>query len=575
MWLDNKQGIDICTRLIFSGIHVDGFCSDRQKELTSFLGKPVVEIGLLAKQPDVLIVYWNEDEGMILKEIIPQMQALCLLYRRVFELRKEIYQKENVIYYSSRQRAERVTELLAEHHVEVCSYASIGEGKNNDKLREKSVDIDRILETPEKYNLILASSTYFFEKDIQGLPNVNIDIYVPGKDVLYTSAPVIFEGNLGFFLDKPIREGKKMKLYGTHSCFTNAWLYFFHDLNIKAEKMVDNVVVDDGETQSVYDLPYENTADTYVIINKELGEWVKSCELVESLGFTHINENYAGLYQVGQRNLLEKKDVTLGYVTETLVDCGVYPGFQVYGGERENDLRIVTLGGSTTAAELFRVKCWPEILYRQFLEAGRNVTIYNGGVAAYTAGEELFKLIRDVGELRPDIVISFSGLNNFKKNEYPFVPWYLKDIFEAVFKGDFCKGIKNGHMSAAQIWVRQEQMMKAICSDVYNAEFICFVQPMYVSKEQLSLNERLMFEVDRAYRENALEFREEASQMARQFDWMIDIQSLLDDKPEVFMDSAHVYEAGNRIIADIIYRQIGIQADLKGKAAKYSNLERK
>ena len=85
----------------------------------------------------------------------------------------------------------------------------------------------------------------------------------------------------------------------------------------------------------------------------------------------------------------------------------------------------------------------------------------------------------------------------------------------------------------------------------------------------------MRFETDSEYRENALEFRKEASQLAKPFPWMIDIQSLLDDKPEIFMDSAHVYEAGNRIIADIIYRQIGIQAGLKGKAAKYSNLERK
>ena len=38
--------------------------------------------------------------------------------------------------------------------------------------------------------------------------------------------------------------------------------------------------------------------------------------------------------------------------------------------------------------------------------------LYNGGLEAFNVSQELLKLIRDVTELKPDICISYSGVNN-------------------------------------------------------------------------------------------------------------------------------------------------------------------
>ena len=98
--------------------------------------------------------------------------------------------------------------------------------------------------------------------------------------------------------------------------------------------------------------------------------------------------------------------------------------------------------------------------------------------------------------------------------------------------------------------------MEAICRSVYRARFYCFAQPMYLSKGELLAGERLKFEHDESYRRQALEFRTQVSKIGRQFAWMVDLQDMLDGRPEVFFDSMHVNRDGNKMIADAVYGQL-------------------
>lgn len=85
---------------------------------------------------------------------------------------------------------------------------------------------------------------------------------------------------------------------------------------------------------------------------------------------------------------------------------------------------------------------------------------------------------------------------------------------------------------------------------------VCFAQPIYYTKPELSQLERLKFERDKGQRRLAVKFRKEVSELAKALPWMIDLLSLLDDCEEMFFDSAHVYEEGNRLIADEIYKYV-------------------
>ena len=80
---------------------------------------------------------------------------------------------------------------------------------------------------------------------------------------------------------------------------------------------------------------------------------------------------------------------------------------------------IVALGGSTTdpfgsCAE----GSWPEELARLFEQQDKPGTVFAGGVSGYTTAQEVLKLLRDVLEIEPDVVISYGGYNDF----YSFDP---------------------------------------------------------------------------------------------------------------------------------------------------------
>lgn len=541
--LENKADVDIFTRLAFSGIRVEGFCSSGGNSLCTFLDKPVWEPQVLLEEPDVLLVFPDGQESW--KEKFTNGKPLCLSYSALFEVRRELQEQQIVILYDSSQEAKRITGNLEKHGLQVWGYCPIGVSQN--KIADgKMVSKEELMKRADCYHIILASATVYFEKSLYALQNKNLQIFVPGRDIFYRATLYIMLGNVCWYLDKAFQAGKKMVLYGADTCFTNAWLSFFYRLG----KEVDNIVND------IYDLAYEDTSDTFIILNNKIEQWVSSCELLESLGFSEFNENYAGLYAVSYRHLEEKKDVTLGHVTGTLLDNTRYPGFSVYGGEEAQDLRIVILGGSTSTSEAYRVPCWPQLMYERLHHEGKCVTIYNGAVDGYTSCAELYKLIRDVGRLNPHVVVSFSGVNNIVKEEYPYTFQHLNHIFNDIFRDDYSKGLREEALSAAQIWVQQEQMMEAICRSVYHAQFFCFVQPMYLSKGELLAGERLKFEHDESYRRAALKFRAEASEIARKFAWMVDLQDILDESPEVFFDSMHVDGAGNRMIADAVYAHL-------------------
>lgn len=541
--LENKADVDTYTRLAFSGIRVEGFCGSGWNSLCTFLDKPVQDPQTLSEESDVLIVCPDQQKGW--KEQFSDSKALCLAYSALFEVRRELREQQAVILYDSAKEAKQVAGNLAKHGIQVCGYCAAGASQNINSDRNM-VSIEELGKNADCYHIILASTTVYFEKSLRALPNKNLCIFVPGKDIFYRATQYIMLGNVCWHLDKAFRAGKKIVLFGTDTCFTNAWLTLFYHLDKDTENIVDDI----------YDLAYENASETFIIINKEIEQWVSCCEQVESMGFSDFNDNYIGLYAVSYRHLEEKKDVTLGHVTGTLLQNTKYPGFSVYGGEEAHDLRVVILGGSTSTSEAYRVPCWPQLLYERLRHEGKHVTIYNGAVDGYSSAAELYKLIRDVGRINPHMVVSFSGVNNTQKDEYPYTFQHLNLIFDEIYGDGYSKGMKEEVLSAAQIWAQQEQMMEAICRSVYHAQFYCFVQPMYLSKGELNAGERLKFEHDESYRRQALEFRTQASKISGQFAWMVDLQDLLDDKSEVFFDSMHVDGEGNRMIADTVYRQI-------------------
>ena len=86
--------------------------------------------------------------------------------------------------------------------------------------------------------------------------------------------------------------------------------------------------------------------------------------------------------------------------------------------DKGNAFRIVALGESQTFGPTLRdgEKPWPDLLQDEFdqhASCGRRIQIINGGTEAYTIEDNLERMRRDIGALKPDLIVSTHGMNGF------------------------------------------------------------------------------------------------------------------------------------------------------------------
>lgn len=112
-------------------------------------------------------------------------------------------------------------------------------------------------------------------------------------------------------------------------------------------------------------------------------------------------------------------------------------GFAIYGqaAEAKTLLKpvILTLGGSTTDPVQYG-RSWPEELHSLLQERRIPATVINGGTGGYSSNQELLKLIRDGLEFKPDIVVTFNGVNdggNWGVFPHPMVHPYQRRVLDS------------------------------------------------------------------------------------------------------------------------------------------------
>ena len=175
---------------------------------------------------------------------------------------------------------------------------------------------------------------------------------------------------------------------------------------------------------------------------------------------------------------------------------------------------------------------------------------------------ELLKLIRDVKQLEPDLVISYSGVNDMilpKMKNRPFVRDFPTKAW--------C-GLEN-NIELPDFWIQMERYMKAIC-DVNGSEFIGILQPILAQKRQQDLSEQekrylLIWDNENQLMATYTDFAEKIKKNIPQYEWMYDLTNVFDGVKEwVYKDNCHLTSRGNEIIADNIYDIINDYYKKKG-----------
>lgn len=542
----NLNGQMILSNLEFMGVHVHGIIDDECEEENSFLIWPIVKSKDVIGQSDIIVVC----EGWRRTEINQMLQNVCLViaYENIFEWDKSLNEKKYVLLYDSVHALSEVKKKIEFHGGEIAAEVSVHDltEEVSGKLRNTEANLVFSLLPfgwfkTDRYCSVL--SRKLRRKIFRPMPYMHRDL-----GALQTICPFSKISN-------SLKQGRKFFFYGTNETYSAVWKKLFRYLNIDFIGVTDDEPEEGHNIKNIYDLMYEDIEHVLLVLGFDVHKWSRICENLQLMGFSH--RNVLGVHEFPDLVLDASVDIQLGHVMlyegEELEQ---YLGFHVIGTEGKDKFKIVTIGGSTTAEAVYRMKSWPFCLYDR-IESDRAV-IYNAAVDGYSSSQELLKLLRDVCALRPDLVISFSGVNDLmvRENNNPFLPYFLGSVWEKLpvrhWGGSLKQLPEEEELRGFDFWYKMEQIMHSV-SMIFGFEFLCIAQPIIYSQEKLSQKGRWEFE-RMEDRESAIEFRKKAREIKE--DWFINMTDMLDGFPEVFFDLMHVDEEGNNIIADHIYRHI-------------------
>ena len=236
----------------------------------------------------------------------------------------------------------------------------------------------------------------------------------------------------------------------------------------------------------------------------------------------------------------------------------------------DGKIKIMILGSSTSDLGEAGQLSWPYFLHSDLQQNGLNSSIYCGAVAGYCSGQELLKLIRDIEIIKPDLVISFSGINDYKNgthvagnpliNKYFYRTWNniigiegtIPDSLDMrnIKQIDFSTENKN---SDSDIWVHNEIKMNAICR-AFECSFIAVLEPLIcfctmVEKELIDLivNADSSF-MSENYVEDYKRYVEDITNDLSNREWFFDCSRFFENQNGMYIDSMHYNQIGCEMV---------------------------
>lgn len=322
---------------------------------------------------------------------------------------------------------------------------------------------------------------------------------------------------------------------------------------------------------NIYNLVYMDLKK--IVIWGMVGEEKRLRSILNNIGVKDI----CCLYEGSGPLLLNREyilDVHLGYNDSR--------GVVKLSNRLKNGKEIVIgiLGGSTSDVDLYIEGSWVQHFMEIAEQKGIRLSCYVAATAGNSVAQEHIRLIRDLLLLRPDVVISYSGVNEMKfpLKSHRFAHYYQRLIFEQMVSResnlDFF-GMKAENRismgeyfeSLADWWIYNERLMHIECLE-YNVKFYAFLQPFMATKKKLTrFDEEIKLHcVDediKCNESNAIEL-EKVANIMNGTKWFHDLRGLFDEVIDpVYFDTCHVLRDKNKMIAERIWNTIKIEEMIK------------
>lgn len=378
--------------------------------------------------------------------------------------------------------------------------------------------------------------------------------------------------------------------------------YFYQASNIEGKQIVligrgDEKV---DKVRSVFML-MGITCDLSIDFNSDKGEIIDYfknktgentlCIVLE--GLEEFAENLIEEFELDGQMFISSED---GRRFNTIRDFDPTFGFDKHGSmymltntedicAEKRAIRICILGNSCTDSRLFTEKSWPEHLLDIFTLERIPVIIYDGAVTGHAVSQELLKLLRDGLPLQPDIVISYSGTNEWLDDqENFFVNRYQTRIFRDIVNNSHIrlllasnisknsKGVSMGTTlyekrsntseNLAGHWYEQESLMNKLCEGC-GIKFFAFIQPHLLGKHPRSVADKELIEhiemVESSRQSHVIleEIENIKCKDDGKYGFVKNAARIFDGlKKDVYIDYNHLLSEGNRMVADTVFNEI-------------------
>lgn len=575
---NGKEASRLFAQLCSSFVKIDGFVCDAYKG-TTLWHKPVVSFDDVRGCDHAICISTSEFMDKNADEE-------SLAYYNPMILNPKFDKRQAVIFGAGMVGIE-ILHFLRTVNIEVICFVDSNEKIVGNEIEGVLVrDNAYLAELPDGAYVIEAGKYY---KEIDEI----VSQYI-GENKRFYSENSFFEKSNSIMIDADI-DMTLMDVMFLEEFFEdrNLYLYGDYELSQKYQKTLEllgfpvHIIkdgIDDMEEKCIEDLLYE---ENYLVIlvegDRRLINKLECLGFQEAIDYVWIEHPYI-FYNFSRNEML---DMNLGYTYKMNAE---YPGIKVLGNNYADDYKIAVLGGSTTDSEACTITSWVDFLYSKCEKY--NVTIFNGGTDGYTSTMELIKLLRDILSLNPDMVLVYDGVNDaVKLTEKPYEFMYLKRVLSfagarqsqkggtvrqaynsawsrswaRVADGNECQ-INSGaaeSRNSFEIWLDNMELMYAIAHSK-GIRFFSFLQPMLLSKKESALTLRDQSWINAEYicrHQRGIDAQKNFRKMMAErkveetHDYMYDLSAIFDTE-DVYMDFCHVYEKGNRIIAEKIWEII-------------------